>query len=41
MKKHKLRVEMLRSKINNNDDSKEDKIDKYLTAINKEINNDN
>nr|DAR27059.1 MAG TPA: terminase small subunit [Caudoviricetes sp.] len=38
---HKLRVEMLRSKINNNDDSKEDKIDKYLTAINKEINNDN
>lgn len=38
---HKLRVEMLRSKINNNEDSKEDKIDKYLSAIHKEVNNDN
>lgn len=38
---HKLRVEMLRGKINNNEDSKEDKIDKYLNAIHKEINNDN
>lgn len=38
---HKLRVEMLRGKINNNEDSKEDKIDKYLNAIHKEVNNDN
>lgn len=37
----KLRIEALKAKIVNNDDSKEDKIDKYLTAINKEINNDN
>lgn len=38
---HKLRIEVLKAKINNNEDSKEDKIDKYLTAISKEVNSDN
>lgn len=38
---HKLRVEVLKTKTSNGDDSKEDKIDKYLTAISKEVNSDN
>lgn len=37
----KLRIEALKAKIVNNEDSKEDKIDKYLNAIHKEVNNDN
>jgi len=36
----KLRIEVLKAKMVNHDDSREDKIDKYLTAIHKEINND-
>ena len=36
----KLRIEVLKAKMVNHDDSKEDKIDKYLTAIHKEVNND-
>ena len=37
----KLRIEVLKAKTSNGDDSKEDKIDKYLSAINKELNNVN
>ena len=37
----KLRIEVLKAKTSNGDDSKEDKIDKYLTAISKEVNSDN
>lgn len=37
---HKLRIEALRSKINNNEDSKEDKIDKYFSALEGALKND-
>lgn len=37
---HKLRVEMLRGKINNNEDSKECKLDKYLEALEGAFKND-
>ena len=36
----KLRIEVLKSKINNNDESKEDKINKYFNALEGALKND-
>ncbi|MDU4326010.1 MAG: hypothetical protein E7I48_11615, partial [Clostridium celatum] len=36
----KLRIEVLKSKINTNEDSKEDKIDKYFSALEGALKND-